>query len=82
MLFPISRLPAVGRVFQSVESGAMSFNQSYPWQWSAMIGAGGYVGIQDEEDTDAPNADPPTVAGTVTPRTASMAGNSLGTLRD
>ena len=42
--FPMSRLPAIGRVFQSVENGAMSFNQSYPWQWSAMVGAGGYIG--------------------------------------
>ena len=62
---PKSRLPAIGRVFQSVENGAMSFNQSYPWQWAAMMGAGGYVGVGSDDS-----------AGAITPR-PDAAGTSL-----
>jgi hypothetical protein len=68
--FPMSRLPAIGRVFQSVENGAMSFNQSYPWQWTAMRGVGGYVGVATETDSGDD-------AGMTTARAPADAGTSL-----
>ena len=47
---PVSRFPTLGLVFSSLAGVSEDFDQAYPFQWHAVVGAGGY----GEQESFAP----------------------------
>lgn len=41
---PVTRFPVIGLVFSTFSSGVARFDQSFPIQWAAVVGAGGFGG--------------------------------------